>query len=79
MSDVSDWRCWRLVRHILVEGIVLGFLHAHAAGGLISLQPVVGGRLLRDRKGDQRGGEWEPIKNFRKLKLRLSPKVHTQP
>ena len=45
MSNVSDWRCWRLVRHIPVEGIVLGFLHAHAAGSLIPLQPAVGGRL----------------------------------
>ena len=45
MSDASDWRCWRLVRHIPVEGIVLGFLHAHAAGSLIPLQPAVGGRL----------------------------------
>jgi len=45
MSDASDWRCWRLVRHIPVEGIVLGFLHAHTAGSLIPLQPAVGGRL----------------------------------
>jgi len=45
MSDASDWRCWRLVRHIPVEGIVLGFLHAIAAGSLISLRLVVNGRL----------------------------------
>ena len=45
MSDASDWRCWRLVRHIPVEGIVLGFLHAIAAGSLISLRLVVSGRL----------------------------------
>jgi len=45
MSDASDWRCWRLVRHIPVEGIVLGFLHAHAADSLLSLRPAVGGRF----------------------------------
>ena len=45
MSDASDWRCWRLVRHIPVEGIVLGSLHAIAAGSLISLRLAVGGRL----------------------------------
>ena len=45
MSDASDWRCWRLVRHIPVEGIVLGFLHAHAADSLFSLRPAVGGRF----------------------------------
>jgi len=45
MSDASDWRCWRLVRHISVEGIVLGFLHAHAADSLLSLRPAVGGRF----------------------------------
>ena len=33
------------MRHIPVEGIVLGFLHAHAAGSLISLRRAVGGRL----------------------------------
>ena len=45
MSNSLDWRCWRLVRHIPVEGIVLGFLHAHAAGSLISLRLAVDGRL----------------------------------
>ena len=45
ISDASDWRCWRLVRHFPVEGIVLGFLHAIAAGNLISLRLVVSGRL----------------------------------
>jgi hypothetical protein len=45
MSDASDRRCWRLVHHIPVEGIVSGFLHAHAIGSLISLRPAVGGRL----------------------------------
>ena len=30
-------------------------------------------------KGRPEGGEWEPIKNSCKLKLRLSPKVHAQP
>ena len=45
MSDASDWQCWRLVRHIPIEGIVWGFLHAHVAGSLISLRPAVGGRL----------------------------------
>ncbi|KAG2629749.1 hypothetical protein PVAP13_3KG449903 [Panicum virgatum] len=44
MSDASDWRCWRLVCHIPVEGIVLGFLHAYTASSLISLQLAVGGR-----------------------------------
>ena len=33
------------MRHIPVEGIVLGFLHAIAAGSLISLRLVVSGRL----------------------------------
>ena len=45
MYDALDWRCWHLVRHILVEGIIWGFLHAHAAGNLISLRPAAGGRL----------------------------------
>ena len=45
MSDASDRRCWRLVHHIPVEGIVSGFLHDHAVGSLISLRPAVGGRL----------------------------------
>jgi len=45
MSDASDRRCWRLVHHIPVEGIVSGFLHAHVVGSLISLRPAVGGRL----------------------------------
>ena len=33
------------MRHIPIEGIILGFLHAHAAGSLISLRLAVGGRL----------------------------------
>ena len=45
MSDASDWRCGRLVHHIPVEGIVLGFLHAIATVSLISLRLVVSGRL----------------------------------
>jgi hypothetical protein len=45
ISDASDWRCWRLVRHFPVEGIVLGFLHAIATGSPISLRLAVGGRL----------------------------------
>ena len=44
MSDASDWRCWHLVCHIPVEGIVLGFLHAYTASSLIFLQLAVGGR-----------------------------------
>ena len=36
-------------------------------------------QLLRDRKGDQRGGEWEPIKISCNRKDRLSSEVHTQP
>ena len=27
--------------------------------------------IVRDRKGDQRGGEWEPIKNLSRSKARL--------
>lgn len=30
MSDVSDLRRWRLVRHTPLEGVVLGFLYASA-------------------------------------------------
>ena len=34
---------------------------------------------MRDRKGDQRGGEWEPIQNSCKLKIWLSPKCTPNP
>ena len=34
-----------MVRHTPLEGIVLGYLHAHTAGSLISLWLVVGGCL----------------------------------
>ena len=34
-----------MVRHTPLEGIVLGYLHAHTAGSLISLWLAVGGRL----------------------------------
>ena len=34
-----------MVRHTPLEGIVLGYLHAHTASSLISLWLAVGGRL----------------------------------